>query len=68
VEVAMSSGTSRKDPIATAVVGMGGYAGRIIDLLLRTESDDDHPPRLVAVTSSNPTRPTFPTNEVNRLA
>ena len=52
----MSSGTSRKDPIATAVVGMGGYAGRIIDLLLRTESDDDHPPRLVAVTSSNPTR------------
>jgi len=52
----MTSSTADATPIRTAVVGMGGYAGRIIDLLLRAEGLDDHPPRLVAVTSSNPAR------------
>jgi len=43
-------------PVATAVVGMGGYAARILDLLLRQEGSPDHPPRVVAVTSSAPQR------------
>jgi predicted dehydrogenase len=43
-------------PVATAVVGMGGYAARILDLLLRQEGNSDHPPRVVAVTSSAPQR------------
>lgn len=48
--------TERTGPVATAVTGMGGYAGRIINLLLGAEVGADHPPRLVAVTSSNPDR------------
>jgi predicted dehydrogenase len=48
--------TGRTDAVATAVAGMGNYAGRIINLLLRAEESTDHPPRLVAVTSSHPDR------------
>ena len=46
----------RPSPVTTAVVGMGGYAARILDLLLRQEESPDHPPRVVAVTSSAPGR------------
>jgi predicted dehydrogenase len=46
----------RSAPVATAVVGMGGYAARILDLLLRQEESPDYPPRVVAVTSSAPER------------
>lgn len=46
----------KSGPVATAVTGMGNYAGRIINLLLGQESSVDHPPRLVAVTSSDPGR------------
>jgi len=44
------------NPIGMAVVGLGGYGGRIIERILEAASGDDHPPRLVAVTSSNPAR------------
>jgi len=47
---------ARTGSVATAVAGMGNYAGRIINLLLGAEDSADHPPRLVAVTSSNPDR------------
>lgn len=47
-------GRVRPDPVVTGVVGLGNYAGRIINRLLLAERDTDHPPRLVAATSSNP--------------
>jgi len=43
-------------PVGIGVVGLGGYGGRIIDTILEAARRDDHPPRLVAVTSSNPAR------------
>lgn len=52
----MSGGGAPVEPIATAVAGLGGYAGQIIDRLLLAERVADHPPRLVAVTSSHPDR------------
>lgn len=47
-------------PVVTGVVGLGGYAGTILDTLLSTDPagyiDDHAPARLAAVVSSNPAK------------
>jgi predicted dehydrogenase len=52
----MDTAAATADPVVTAVAGLGGYAGQIIDRLLLAEGAADHPPRLSAVTSSDPGR------------